>query len=102
MIYTVIENKVQSFDIMNEKWLTLPSTFMNYSMRPIVWNDEYNHNLLFIGSFTYNNGLEYIDLREGKTWNIIKIDHKRHALSEVFGIELTESYWNATLCLNST
>ena len=44
---------------------------MKYKYKPIMWNHQYNHNLLFIGS-VYDDSLEYIDLRENKQrWKVI-------------------------------
>ena len=45
---------------------------MKYEYKPIMWNHEYNHNLLFIGS-VYDDSLEYIDLRENTPkWKVIR------------------------------
>ena len=57
-----------------------------------MWNDKYNPDLLFVGSFSGQNGLEYIDLREGKRWNIVKIEDKTHSFSNMFGIGTVSSW----------
>ena len=81
---------VQSYDLIMQYWMKLPSTVMEHGNHPIMWVDKINPKILFIGSDSWN-GLEYIDLREtDKGWKCVRIPNHNDSLSAMFGLG---SFW---------
>ena len=91
-------SRVQSYDLNVGKWKVLPLTVMEHRNYPIMWVDESNHNLLFIGS-VFQNGLEYIDLRDDeRRWKCVCVPNHTQGLSAMFGLEFSNSSYSR-LCI---
>eukprot|EP01084_Bolivina_argentea_P014373 26836_1 len=62
---------VECLDLEKNIWNSLPDTILRHDMNPLMWIEE--NNLLYIMSIA-GNGIEYIDLRENDSWNVIDKD----------------------------
>ena len=97
-----VNNIVESYDLMKDKWFNLPNTCLRYDRNPMMWN--HNHNLLFIGSIC-RNSLEYIDLRDRRRkWKIIvhptKYGMRNDEMKNMFGLDWYYNWRNhAKLCV---
>ena len=88
--------QILSYDLVKDTWYTLPSTWMDYYRDAFIWYHQYNHNVLFIGSY-WDDSLEYIDLRRHKKWQIIRDRYPTYGgvgnrLTDMFGLTNMPSF----------
>eukprot|EP01083_Nonionella_stella_P015181 42483_1 len=78
---------IEYYNVAKDKWFNdLPETWMSHAVYPVLWKD---HSILYIAS-SYNDGAEYLDLRENaKMWTRVYINNLQ-SLSNVFGTESTD------------
>ena len=76
---------MEYYNFHKDKWYNdLPETWMSHSIRPILWKD---HSILYIAS-AWNDGAEFLDLRENsKMWTRVYINNIQ-SLSNVFGADI--------------
>ena len=99
IIYRNGGRSAELFDLEKEKCSNLHDTWMDYDGHSKMWYNEYNRNLLFVASFHRNNSMECMDVRCDKKWRIIRVPHKQHSLSSMFGVTLAEGTLSARLCI---
>lgn len=95
-IYAAFGQDIGYLDIVNNKWMKdIPPTNMEHLRDVIIWRDV---DLLFIASTeTAGNGVEYIDLREGKQWKILHGVYNP-TLTQLFGIHSLQARFRKLCC----
>ena len=94
------DNKCEYYNIIKNEWISLPDTNSKYPIWPIIWNDNYNSNIINISAVYNCKVIEQIDIRENK-WNVFltNIDGNS-SFDKLFGTEKTTAH-HARLLLKS-
>eukprot|EP01084_Bolivina_argentea_P291592 501150_1 len=75
---------VEWYNFDKNVWNLLPDTSLEHDMNPMIWIED--NNLLHIMSVK-SNGVEWVDLREGKEWNV-----KVEDLKKLFNTKFNSAY----------
>ena len=85
-IYTGGHWNVQGFDLEKQEWWRLSNTRIRHQVAT-MWFDQYNPNLLFIGSVYREDCLEFMDLRCDEQWRLICVPDEVNTFSNMFGVK---------------
>eukprot|EP01084_Bolivina_argentea_P003571 6717_1 len=76
------QNKIECYDMYKNEWNIFPNTNCNHDFYPNLFIDSFHCNILYIIS-PKSNLCEYIDMREGKTWNILYYEQMHNQLFNI-------------------
>ena len=85
------------YDIIKDKWIEMSWTKYIHECWPIIWSDDNNPNIIYIGSIRKCKSFEQIDIRQNK-WKKCTINNIE-AFDNLFATNININDYHARLLL---